>query len=163
MFYKRGYHTLTNRFCSYLCLCVYCVCVLLIGTISISILCISQEGFILVESFILVNNLFWWIIFKRKDIVDLCKINVCICKLFIHCNTSCCCLYIAGSVIIYLCVCVSLLVPVCPMWVCLCVTSNQSNSKNHVICANPSVNLMSHCIKHIARCYCYWSTKVQQV
>ena len=46
-------------------------------------------------------------------------------------------MHITYGVNIYLYVCVSLLVPVCPVCVSLCVISNQSTSKNHVIRVKP--------------------------
>ena len=54
--------------------CVVCVCVLLIYTISISILCVSQEGFRLVESNQQIYNFYKWVILKRKNIVDLSSV-----------------------------------------------------------------------------------------
>ena len=52
---------------------------------------------------------------------------------------------------IYLYVYVSVLVLVCPACVSLCLVSNQSNSKNHVIRVKSSVSSMPYCIKHTAR------------
>ena len=48
-------------------------------------------------------------------------------------------MHITGGANIYLFVCVSLLIPVCPVCVCLCVISNQSTSKNHVIHVEPII------------------------
>ena len=45
--------------------------------------------------------------------------------------------------------CVSLLVPVCHVCVCLCVISNKSTSKNNVIRVKLTVNLMPCCIRCI--------------
>ena len=56
---------------------------------------------------------------KSKDIVDLCKVNFCISKLLIQCNTGSCCVHITGGVNMYLYLYLRLLVPVCP--VCVCV------------------------------------------
>ena len=48
-------------------------------------------------------------------------------------------MHVTGDVNMYLYLFVSLLIPVCPL--CLSL-SNQSTSKNHVICVRRSVNLM---------------------
>ena len=53
------------------------------------------------------------------------------------------------------CVCVSLLVPLCPLCVCQCVMSNQNTSKNRVIRVRPLINLMPCCIKPTAS-YCWY-------
>ena len=45
----------------------------------------------------------------------------------------------------------------------VCVMPNLSTSKDHVIWVNPSVNLISCCIKHIARYCLYYDTKAQQI
>ena len=42
--------------------------------------------------------------------------------------------HITSDVNIYLYVCVSLLIPVYALCVCLCVISDQSTNENHVIC-----------------------------
>ena len=55
---------------------------------------------------------------KRKDIADLCKVNICINKLLIQCNTGTCCVYITGGVNIYLYVCIRLMVRVS----CVCLS-----------------------------------------
>ena len=83
---------------------------------------------------------------KSKDIADLCKVNFCIKKLFIQCITGSCCAHITGGVNIYLYVCVSTLVPVCPACVCLRVIPNQSTRKNHVIRGKASVHWILCCI-----------------
>ena len=62
-------------------------------------------------------------------------------------------MHIAGGVNAYLYVCVSLLFPVYCVCLCICVISNQSTSRNHVICVKPSVNLMPCSIKHKASCW----------
>ena len=63
-------------------------------------------------------------VLKSKDIVKLCKVNFDISKLFIQCNTDNCCEHITGVMLIYIymCVCVSLLAPVCAvcLFVCMC-------------------------------------------
>ena len=53
--------------------------------------------------------------------VDLFKVIFCISKIFIQCNIGSCCVHIIGGVNIYLFMCVSLLVHVCPVFVYLCV------------------------------------------
>ena len=109
------------------------VCEWLIFIISIGILCISQEGLSLVDS----NQQIWLL---NKDILDLRKVNFCISKLLIQCNTR---EDVTGGVIIYIHMCVLVYWPLC-VFVCACVISNQSTSKNHV--------------KHTARSCCwYWS------
>ena len=67
---------------------------------------------------------------------DLCKVNFYIRKRFIQYNTGSCFVHIAGC---YIYKCVSILVPVCSECACQCVTSNQSTTKNHVVCIKPSV------------------------
>ena len=73
----------------------------------------------------------------------------------IQCNTDQWSLHITGGINIYLYVCQY--ISPCMLYVCLsiCVISSQSTSKNHVIHAKPSVNLMPCWIKHTARCYLY--------
>ena len=44
------------------------------------------------------------------------------------------------------------------VWLCFCVISNQSTSKNHM--RQTSVNSTPCCIKHILSSFCYWGTKV---
>ena len=51
--------------------------------------------------------------------MDLCKVNFYINKVFIQCNRGSYCVHNAGGVNIYLYTCVSLLVLVCPVYVCL--------------------------------------------
>ena len=41
----------------------------------------------------------------------------------------------------------------CVSCVCLCVMSNQSTSKSHVIRVKTSVNLISYCIKFESPCW----------
>ena len=48
--------------------------------------------------------------------------------------------------------CVSLLVPLYSVCLSVCVISNQSTSKNHVIRVKASVNLIICCIKQTAKC-----------
>ena len=81
---------------------------------------------------------------KSKDIMDLLKVNFCISKL-LQCNPGSCCVHITGSVNNILCQSIGLSVS----FVCLslCLISNQSTSKNRVICVIPSVNLIPCCIK----------------
>ena len=98
------------------------VCVLFIYTISISILCVSQEELNLIESkdisLLQVKN-FW-----KANIFD-------VSKLFIQYNTNSCCEYVAVGINIYLYECVSLIAPVCAACFCVYVfvISNQSTSK----------------------------------
>ena len=88
---------------------------------------------------------------KSKNIVDLCKVNICIGNLFIQCNTVSCCVHKTGVVnIIFRGVCQSIGSRVSCACLSLCVIPNESTSKNHVICVIPSVNLMHCCIKHKA-------------
>ena len=89
-------------------------------TISIGILCVSLEELSLAES----NKQIYMtstseLFLKRKDIVNICKVNFCFSKLFSQCNTGE--LLCAQVLFLYLYVCVSLLVPVFPVSVCLCV------------------------------------------
>ena len=92
---------------------------------------------------------------KSKDIVDLCKVHVCISKLFIQCNTGSCCVHITGGVNIYLYVCKSIGFCFSCKYLSVCVISTQNTSKNHTIRVKPSVILMSCCIKHTARSSLY--------
>ena len=85
-----------------------------------------------------------------KSIVDLTKVSDLSSKLFIQCNTGICCVHVArDSVNIYL----SVYWPLCVLFVfiCVCVISNQSTSKNQVIHVTLSVNLIPCCMKHTAR------------
>ena len=86
------------------------VCEWLIFIISIGILCISQEGLSLVDS----NQ---QILLLNKDILDLRKVNFCISKLLIQCNTG---EHVTGGVIISIHMCVSVYWPLC-VFVCACV------------------------------------------
>ena len=54
---------------------------------------------------------------KSKDIVDLCKVNNCISKLFTQCNAGSCCMHVASGVSISLSMCQSIGLCVCS--VCL--------------------------------------------
>ena len=54
---------------------------------------------------------------KSKDIVDLCKVNICISKLFTQCNAGSCCMHVASGVSISLSMCQSIGLCVCS--VCL--------------------------------------------
>ena len=91
------------------------MCVLLIYTISLSILCVSKERFNLVESNQQTYTYTSGQFLKSKDIVHLCKVNFCISKLFTECNTVSCCVLMTGGANMYLYVHLSLLVPVCPV------------------------------------------------
>ena len=93
------------------------------------------------------------VIFEKQKHFGPLQSKFCISKLFIQCNAGTCCVHITGHVNdIYLDVCVSLLVPVCPMWLSMCMILNNSTSKNHVIQSKLSINLIPCCIKHTARC-----------
>ena len=89
---------------------------------------------------------------KRKDIVNHSKVNFCINKLFIPCNTCSCCVYIIGDANIYWYVFVSLLVPVSSVFFSVCMISNQIIAKTHHLSDHQSVNLIPSFIKHAARC-----------
>ena len=78
-----------------------------------------------------------WVIFENEDIVDIYKVNFCISKLFIQVTYKCY-IYVIGVANIYLHV--SLLIPVCPVYVfSVCMIPNQGISKNHVIFVKSSV------------------------
>ena len=64
---------------------------------------------------------------------DLCKVNFCISKLFIKCNTGSCCVQGTGGVNIYLYACWSIDPSVSYVCLRMCVISNQSTRKKHVI------------------------------
>ena len=66
---------------------------------------------------------------NSKGIVDLCKVNFYIRKLFIQSNTGGCYAHITGGVGIQLHVPVPILVPVCPVYFSVFMASNQSNSR----------------------------------
>ena len=105
------------------------VCVLFIYTISISIVCVSQEELNLIESNQHIYGFFKWAIFKKQRHLERFVFDIS--ELFIHCNTHNFCEYITGGVDTYLHGCVSLLTPECALclYLCFCVTSNQSTSK----------------------------------
>ena len=71
------------------------------------------------------------------------------------------CVKVTGGVNIHLYGYISLIAPVCPVFVF--VISNQSTSRNHVIRVRRSINLFLCCIKHTARCCRYLVTKARQV
>ena len=58
---------------------------------------------------------------KNKGTVDLWKVNFCISKFFIQCNTGSCCVQITDGVNMYLYVCQSVGLPVCLVCFCLCL------------------------------------------
>ena len=122
------------------------VCVLFIYTISISIVCVSQEKLNLIESNQHIYGFFKWAIFKKQRHLERFVFDIS--ELFIHCNTHNFCEYITGGVDTYLHGCVSLLTPECALWLylCFCVISNQSTSKKHM--CQTSINLVPCCIKH---------------
>ena len=61
------------------------VCVLLIYTISISVLCVSQKDLVSMNQIKYMTYLSEYFL-KIKDIMDLCKVNSCFKKLFILFN-----------------------------------------------------------------------------
>ena len=87
-------------------------------------------------------------IFNSKDTVDFYKVNFCIGKSFIQCNTDSCYPHITGGVSINLYVCVNILVPVSTcVYLSVFMASNQNNYKNYAIRVKPGVNSMPCCIK----------------
>ena len=94
---------------------------------------------------------------KSKDIVDLCKINFCIIKLFIQCNKGSCCVHITGGVNVYSHVRISLLNFECTVCVCLCVWF-QVRVLVKTIWSVSNIRMMLCCMKH-TRCCWYYSTK----
>ena len=58
--------TLSSVFFQYLSVCLVCVCVLFIYTISISIICVSQEKPSLIASNQQIYDIYKWIIFEKK-------------------------------------------------------------------------------------------------
>ena len=70
----------------------------MIYTISIGILCVLWEGHSLLESNQEIYDFCKWLIFEKQRHFDLCKVNFCISKLFIQCNTSRCCVHVTGGV-----------------------------------------------------------------
>ena len=133
--------------------CGMCVCGLVIYTVYISILCVSLDWTVL----ILLNLInrhgasAKWVIFEKQR----------------YCWTQCktgadYCEHITVGVNVYLWVsrhwfqCVQ-----CVYF--LCMISDQSASKSHVIFVKPTANLTPCWTKHIASCFCYEGTKAQQV
>ena len=96
-------------------------CVLPIYSIPTSILCVSQKGLSFVESNQRMYCFYKRVILSCKDIVNFCKVNFFIKKLFIQCNTGSCSAHISGDVSVYLYVSVNILVSACPVCVCLCL------------------------------------------
>ena len=120
------------------CMMYVCVCVLFIYTISISIICVSQEEPSLIASnqkiYDLQVNNFW----KEKALRKLFFWQQWITHLIIY------------YLIIYIYECVSLLAPECAMYVCVFVYVIKNEwvpVKTHITCQN-SVNLTLCCIKH---------------
>ena len=74
-------------------------------------------------------------------------------KLLIQFNTGSCCEHITGVGNMYLYGCVTLITPVCAMY--LCVRYNIRVLAKHYIMCQTSVNLTSYCIKHTARSFWY--------
>ena len=58
---------------------------------------------------------------KNKHTFDLYKVIFCQQVILIWCDTGSCCEHLTGAANTYLYICVSLLVPVCRVCVCLCV------------------------------------------
>lgn len=72
-------------------------------------------------------------------------------ELFIQANTDSCCQQVAFGINIYLLNCISLLYLSITVLVFVCVISNQSTTRKHVICIKSSVSVTPCCIKHRAR------------
>ena len=90
----------------YLSLSVWCMYVLFIHTIFISVICVSQEELSLIASNEQMYDFCKWLIFKKKRHW---KVNFWY-HWTIQCNTDICCEHMADGLMIYLCGCVSLLV-----------------------------------------------------
>ena len=65
---------------------------------SVSIICISQVGLNLMEPISIYITSTSEQLLKSTDIVDHCRVNFCISKLLIQCNTGSCCVLITGPV-----------------------------------------------------------------
>ena len=130
---------------------VWCMCVLFIYTILISVICVSQEELSLVASNAQMYDFKKWVIFKKKRHW---KVNFW-CHWIIQCNTDSCCEHMPDGVNIYLYGCVSLFAWMC--WLSLCVyVCNQIRvpAKNFIM-IQTSVNLAPCCIEHISRLFWY--------
>ena len=103
-------------------MCVY-VCVLFIYTISISVICVSQEETDLIASNQQIYD-FYKLIIEIFEKYRHWKVNFWyhwIIYLINYCNKGSCCEYIKGGVNIYLYGCVSLLALECAVYVCAVV------------------------------------------
>ena len=111
---------LTNPFQCYLSECLVCVrlCVLFIYTISISIICVSQEEPSLIACNQQICDFYNWIIFDKKRHCG--KWSFDISELFIQCNKDSCGEHITGGVNIYLYICQSICPWVYCMYFCVC-------------------------------------------
>ena len=115
-----------------------CACLLLIYMISISILCVSQEWLSLTEFNKQIRDFCKWLILEKqrynkinnKYIIKKQIFNIS--ERLIQCNKDSCCEHITGAVNIYLCVGLLSLFVLC-VYLFVCVISNQSASKSHVI------------------------------
>ena len=72
----------------------------------------------------------------------LCHVGACVCVCVCVCVCAC----------VHVCICVCACVCLC---LCVCFISNQSISKNHVICVKHSESLMPFWLKETAMCIWY--------
>ena len=107
---------------------------LLIYTISVCILCVSQKGCSRFESNQQVYDFYKSVIFEKHW-----HCNLCISKLFIHCNASSCCVQVTGDATISLYMWVRLFAPVSSVFLSMCDIEYESTSKKPChLCQNLS-------------------------
>ena len=78
----------------------------------------------------------------------LCHVGACVCV----CACACVCVCVCVCACVHVCICVCACVCLC---LCVCFISNQSISKNHVICIKHSESLMPFWLKETAMCIWY--------
>ena len=145
---------LTNLFQCYLSLsvCYLCMWMLFIYTISISIICVSQEEHSLIASNLQIYDLYKCIIFEKKRHCG--KYIFYISELLIQRRKDSCCEPITGAAKIYLYGCVILLPSECVVCLCVCAISNQSTSKKPHVSDLGKLDVLLH-KTHASRSFWY--------
>ena len=108
-----------KKFVCFVCLLLIYIFYISIVCFSISIRCVSQEGLSLVQS----NHHNVWLLqlsnFDKQTHCGTFQSKFLISKLLIQCNTGSCCVHVTGGVNIYACTCVSPMVFVNCVFVCV--------------------------------------------
>ena len=93
--------------------------------------------------------------FKSKDFVDLYKVNFCISKLFIQCNTDSCCVNIITGVNKYIYSCLLVCWSLCVLSVFACVSYQLRVLAKTIHPCQTFSTFYAVCIKYTARCWLY--------